>query len=318
MRARPVVLCPVDLSESSRGALRYAAAVAAHFGASLTLLAVNDSILGEAAALSTEPGYLREETVREVQRFFQETFDEKPHGIVDVQLEVAAGKPAQEILRVSRERGCDLIVMGSHGATGFRKLFFGSTTERVLRETAVPVLVTPSSDPGPRQLEDVRKLVRRILAPVDLTDASAHQLAVSRGVAEALDVPVLLLHVVEPVRSMIAAQTRAPKADTERRHRAERDLEHAAATMAGQRRPEALITYGEPSEEIAKVAADRDAGLIVMGLHSSPLMGARMGSVTYRVLCLAHRLVLALPPLPGPLIRLDTQHVETVRTLPVG
>ena len=46
------------------------------------------------------------------------------------------------------------------------------------------------------------------------------------------------------------------------------------------------------------MAADRDVGLIVMGLHSSPLLSPRMGSVTYRVLCLAHRLVLALPPLP--------------------
>ena len=35
-----------------------------------------------------------------------------------------------------------------------------------------------------------------------------------------------------------------------------------------------------------------------MGLHSSPVLGPRMGSVTYRVLCLAHRLVLALPPVP--------------------
>ena len=43
---------------------------------------------------------------------------------------------------MSREKAVDLIVMSSHGLTGFRKLFFGSTTERVLRETSVPVLVT--------------------------------------------------------------------------------------------------------------------------------------------------------------------------------
>ena len=41
---------------------------------------------------------------------------------------------------------------------------------------------------------------------------------------------------------------------------------------------------------------DRHAGLIVMGLHGSPLLGPRMGSVTYRVLCLAPGLVLAVPP----------------------
>lgn len=56
------------------------------------------------------------------------------------------------------------------------------------------------------------------------------------------------------------------------------------------------MLFGEPSEEIAKVANDRDAGLIVMGLHASALRGQRMGSVTYRVLCLAHTPVLALPP----------------------
>jgi nucleotide-binding universal stress UspA family protein len=61
-------------------------------------------------------------------------------------------------------------------------------------------------------------------------------------------------------------------------------------------RPEALVAYGDPAEEIAKVARDRSAGLIVIGLHASSLMGPRMGSVTYRVLCLTSTLVLALPP----------------------
>jgi len=54
--------------------------------------------------------------------------------------------------------------------------------------------------------------------------------------------------------------------------------------------------FGEPAEEIAKIAADRQAGLIVVGLHASPVLGPRMGSVTYRVLSLSQGLVLALPP----------------------
>jgi nucleotide-binding universal stress UspA family protein len=104
---------------------------------------------------------------------------------------------------------------------------------------------------------------------------------------------------------MIAAQSRLPKLDAERRHRAERELEAAAASMPAALKSEVLIAFGEPAEEIAKVANDRLAGLIVLGLHSSPLTGPRMGSVTYRVLCLAHRLVLALPPQPAPAVRLD-------------
>lgn len=298
MILRPSVLCPIDFSGSSRGALRYAGAVAAHFGARLTLLAVTDPLLHEADQFEG-PGHLEEDTRRELERFFTQTFAERPHGIVDVRLDVTSGKSAPEILRVSREQGCDLIVMSSQGATGFRKLFFGSTTERVLRETTVPVLVTSGSDRGPEKIEDVGRLIRRVLAPVDLTAATSHQLDIARALAEAVHVPLLLLNVVEPARAISTAQPRLGAIDAERRYRAERLLSGAIDSMPPSIKPEALVAYGEPAEEIAKVATDRDAGIIVMGLHSSPVLGPRMGSVTYRVLCLAHRLVLAVPPVPA-------------------
>jgi nucleotide-binding universal stress UspA family protein len=159
--------------------------------------------------------------------------------------------------------------------------------------------VTSGNDPGPEKLEDVPRLIRRVLAPVDLTAATSHQLDIAGGLAEAIPVPLLLLNVVEPVRAISTAQLRLAKIDAERRYRAERQLEDAIERMPPSIKPEALIVYGEPAEEIAKVATDRDAGLIVMGLHSSPVLGPRMGSVTYRVLCLAHRLVLAVPPVPA-------------------
>jgi nucleotide-binding universal stress UspA family protein len=148
-------------------------------------------------------------------------------------------------------------------------------------------------------LEDVPRLVRRVLAPVDLTAATPHQLEIARGLAEAIRIPLVLLNVVEPVRTLSTAQPRLSKVDAERRYRAERTLEAAVQEMPPSINPEALVAFGEPAEEIAKVATDRDAGIIVMGLHSSPVLGPRMGSVTYRVLCLAHRLVLAIPPLPA-------------------
>lgn len=313
---RPAVLCPLDFSESSRTSLQYAGAVAGHFGSRLTLLAVNDPLLEEAAELSSGSAHLVEETVREMEKFFQETFERNPEGLKDVRLEVAVGKPAPEILRIAREQESDLIVMGSHGATGFRKLFFGSTTERVLRETAVPVLVTPGGH-APKTRDEMRKTVRRILAPVDLTAATPRQLSVVATIAKALEVPVVALHVIEPVRSMVSTHARVPSIETERRYRAERELERAIDALP-KAHAEGLVVYGEPAEEIAKVAQDRDAGLIVMGLHSSPLMGPRMGSVTYRVLCLAHRLVLALPPQSAPARPMDLDHVAESSREPVG
>ena len=297
MTYRPSVLSPIDFSDSSRGALRYSAVIAAHFAAGLTLLAVNDPLLQEADEIAGV-AQLTEDTRRDMERFLSETFASLPQGVADVRLEVTTGKPAPEILRVSREKHCDLIVMSSHGLTGFRKLFFGSTTERVLRETSVPVLVTPATDQGPESVDDIRKAVRRVMAPVDLSAATPYQLRIARGLAEALDVPLLVLHVVEPVRLRASALPRLPKVEAERRHRAEQDLKRAVEDMPARIKTEVLIAYGEPAEEIAKVASDREAGIVVMGLHSSPVLGPRMGSVTYRVLCLAHRHVLALPPLP--------------------
>ena len=297
MVLRPSVLCPIDFSESSRGALRYARAIAAHFAARLTVLVVNDPLLGEAAALAGIDADFPEDMLREIDRFVHQTLTERHREGVDLRREVTTGKPAAEILRVSRDRHCDLIVMSSHGLSGFRKLFFGSTTERVLRETTVPVLVTPANDHGPKEIEEIPGLVRRILVPVDLTAATAWQVRLARGLGESLNRPLLLAHVIEPVRSVVAAQSRLIGIDTERRSRAESELENILQTIPPSLTPEALVAYGEPAEEIAKLAIDRNAGLIVMGLHSSPITGPRMGSVTYRVLCQAPKLVLAIPPI---------------------
>ena len=93
-----------------------------------------------------------------------------------------------------------------------------------------------------------------------------------------------------------AGLAQLPNVDAERRAQVDQRLQDIAATVKPGIRVEALTGYGDSAEEIAKIAKDCQIGLIVMGLHASPLAGARMGSVTYRVLCLAHTLVLALPP----------------------
>jgi nucleotide-binding universal stress UspA family protein len=199
-----------------------------------------------------------------------------------------------EILRVARERACDLIVMSSHGLSGARKMFFGSTTERVLRETPIPVLVTPPVNPGRVRIEEARRLVRRIVVPVDLTPSSLHQTQVAMGLGDALQVPVVLVHVIEPIKTHLL-RAKVPGLDAERRSVAEEALDELVA-LRTTNRPEALIVFGDPAEEASKVVHNRQAGLVVMGLHGSPLLGPRMGSVTYRLLCLSETLVLALPP----------------------
>jgi universal stress protein A len=299
MSVRPSILCPVDFSDASRGALRYGAAVASHFGASLIVMTVEDPLLTEAMDLGTGVVWKPEDCRAELAEFAHKSLGGEPPPAVAIEYEVAVGKPAPEILRVARERACDLVVISTHGLTGMRKLFFGSTTERVLRETTIPVLITPAGDPGPLRLEEVRTLVRRVLVPVDLSAASSYQVRAARGLAEATGLPLLVLHVLEPVRSRLAARLQLASVEADRRAVAEDALNELVAAVPPAVRPEALLAYGDPAEEIAKVARDRRAHLIVMGLHGSPLLGPRMGSVTYRVMCLAPTLVLALPPHPA-------------------
>jgi nucleotide-binding universal stress UspA family protein len=291
------ILCPIDFSEPSRGALRYAAVAAAYTGESLTILTVNDPLLAQAAAMANGPDSLDADARRELEQFVIDTFSGRPAG-VSLEFAVATGKPDVEILRAAGERKARLIVMSSRGATGIRKLFLGSVTERVLRATAVPVLVTPPAHTGPATQEDMRTVIRRILVPVDITIAGSmeHTVEAARQIGLILDAPILVVHVIEPVRTMVPGHAFAANVDSERRDRAERRLQQFVDTLPDQPRIEPLVMFGEPAEEVAKIAADRQAGLIVMGLHASAVAGARMGSVTYRVLSVTRALVLGIPP----------------------
>ena len=256
---------------------------------------VEDPLLIEAVDLGTGHVWSPTECQEELARFSARTFGGQSAIPGTFVYEVAVGKPAAEILRLSREESCGLIVISTHGLTGLRKLFFGSTTERVLRETTRPVLVVPPVDPGPLGLEDATRLIRRILVPVDLSAASLQQIHTARQLADILQVPLILAHVIEPVKTRHAARIHVPTLEADRRAVAEERLAELVATIPRGRRAEALVAYGDPSEELAKIAQDRQAGLIIIGLHSSPVLGPRMGSVTYRLLCLSPTLTLALP-----------------------
>jgi universal stress protein A len=296
MNVRPSILCPIDYSDASAGALRYAAAVAEHFGTRLIVLTVEDPLLTVAMDLGTGVHWTPEASEREITKFLSGVFGDNTAALAMCERDVAVGKPPVEILRVARERSCDLIVMSSHGLTGARKLFFGSTTERVLRETTVPVLVTPPVNPGPICMEDAKRLLGRMVVPVDLSPASIHQTRIASALAEALHLPLVLVHVIEPVKSALLSRLHLAGLDSNRRAIAEEGLDRLVSGLPAQARTEGLIVFGDPAEEAAKVVRDRRAGLVVMGLHGSPVLGPRMGSVTYRMLCLSPTLVLALPP----------------------
>lgn len=292
----PLIVCPIDFSDTSRTALQYACSIADHFGARVVALTVDDPLLATVAASSGEaPG---EATGRELRQFVDACMPPAASGPKSLDPQVAVGKPAAEILRVARENDADLVVMSSHGRSGASKRFFGSTTEAVLRATTVPVLVTPTSTEPIGSLSEIARTLGRIVVPIDLSPASPHQVRVAAGIAEALSVPLIVPYVLESVFVPPSVVWAIPGLDADRRAQAEARLRELTAGAARQSTPETVILAGDPSEEIVKLARARRAGLIVMGLHSSGLGGPRMGSVTYRVLSTTSALVLAIPPHP--------------------
>ena len=276
MTHRRAILCSIDFSDASAGALRYAAIVAAHFDAPLLVVTVENPLLTEALDLGTGVMWTPDDCTRELQGFVASTFGPDLPAIHSLTYEVAVGQAARRRSCGSpRSDPAGLIVMSSHGLTGARKLFFGSTTERVLRETTVPVVVTPAHDSGPLTTEDAKRLLRRLLVPIDLSGGSADQAQVARTIAQTLDLPLILAHVIEPVRTHLAARLHLPGIQADRRERAEERLRELVADWPATIHAEALVVYGDPAEELAKVAHDRQVGLIVVGLHGSPVLGPR-------------------------------------------
>ena len=264
---RPSVLCPVDFSDASRGALRYAATLAEHFQASLTVMTVDDPLLADAARVEWGEGWLSTQSNRQLEAFVKDTFSHLQPRLPELRRMLATGKPAPEILRAASDQHADVIVMSSHGATGFRKLMFGSTTERVLRETPIPVLITPATDPGPGTLEEVRTAIRTVLVPVDLTPVTGTQVQIARGLAEALDASIVLTHILEPVAARPALYALVPHIDSERRQRWSGTLSRLKDSRL---RPEIVLGYGNPAEEIA----DRTRAPGGRTRHGAALCGA--------------------------------------------
>jgi nucleotide-binding universal stress UspA family protein len=293
MARRFSVLCPIDFSAASLGALRYAATIAEHRHGQLTVMTVDDPIL---ASMDATAGHVwvSDHSHKDLERVVSEVLGLRALPL-DVQFHVAIGKPAEEILRTADRDRVDVVVMSSHGLTGIRKLFFGSTTERVLRDAHVPVLVSRPGDHGPNDVSEVRPVVNRVLVPVDLDVTAPYAVGIAAALAQELGAPLFIAHVVEPTRLPFPRRADARRLDSERRALADEALDRFAATTPAAAHAETLVVYGDPAEEIAKLARDRHVGLIVLPLRANAAGVARVGSVAYRVLCLAPAMVLALP-----------------------
>jgi nucleotide-binding universal stress UspA family protein len=278
------VLCPVDFSEISQHALDHAAAIARWYEARLTLLYVFANLpTMDLPALVLEDAD-RERLLSDLRRMAAAVPRDVP---VEFSIQ-EAGFVHEEILAQLGATHADLLVLATHGRSGFQRLFLGSVTEKVIRETTCSTLVVPPRAPDVPAGSPIQ--FRRILCAVDFSESSLDALAHAINMAEEANAQLTVLHVVE-FPPMLNVEPTMPAVDLSR-------LREAAASD-GRRKLEELIpeearTYcavdtavveGRAYREILRQATERLSDLIVMGVHGRGALDLLVfGSTTHHVI----------------------------------
>ncbi len=136
------ILVPIDFSDFSINALRYAVNFAEHFKSKIILVYVvepavypADFSMGQVSIPAMDvdmTNRAREELTKLAKSEFM--------GIVETEIIIKSGKPFVEIIETASEKDIDLIIIATHGHTGVEHLLFGSTAEKVVRKAPCPVL----------------------------------------------------------------------------------------------------------------------------------------------------------------------------------
>jgi nucleotide-binding universal stress UspA family protein len=183
----------------------------------------------------------------------------------------------------------EVIIMGTHGRRGFDRLVLGSTTDRVIRKAACPVLVV--SNPSQRAVDtgaDGRHRLSRILYCTDFSHNSEGARGYAVSLAAEYGAELTLLHVAENASDL----GRADAILAERT----RELDKLVSKTERKTLNVRLATkYGKPYEEIVRYAKEVEASLIIMTARGGDAADrAVFGSTTYRVIQLGPCPVLAI------------------------
>jgi nucleotide-binding universal stress UspA family protein len=191
------------------------------------------------------------------------------------------GDAAEEILRKARELSSDLIVMGTHGRTGLRRMLAGSVAVSVLRGAPCPVLAFRSVE-KPRKTNEIRV----ILHPTDFSVDSEAALRVARWLAREHGARLIVLHVA--VLEDLLAGTPAAEIDPRLDREALEDVRKRVEGPDLKHRVESMLRRGYAAEGILQSAEEVGCDLIVMGTNGrSGLSRLLMGSVAEHVLAKA-------------------------------
>jgi nucleotide-binding universal stress UspA family protein len=140
------ILFCTDFSANAQVALPYAIDLAKKYGATLHVLHVYQEaghIAEFELSSDTKNDYIRVAHLagKEMEKRLEAICEETVKELGSCQRKMVRGKPYIEIIRYAKETNIDLIVMASHGLSGLEHVLFGSTAERVLRESPCNVLI---------------------------------------------------------------------------------------------------------------------------------------------------------------------------------
>jgi nucleotide-binding universal stress UspA family protein len=295
------VICPVDMSPSTRHVLAFAATWARWHDADLHVLHAvpRPDVLGDPMG-----GMI----VSTLQRPLTETRTEL--GLIvanvvptDVRYDVAVveGQPVDAILHDAHTRPRSMVIMGSHGRSGLDRIIHGSITATVAHHTRRAVLVLParlldSAEPLP--------LFSRVLCAVDFLPSSLAALDHALQLAGQVNGHAEVLHVLETAGDEEAVGLRhfsVPEYRAAREHEALEELrrlipERARRWCAVHER----VAAGHPGWTLLRVAEEMQADLIVMGAGDRyHLRSMWLGGATDRVIQMAHAPVLIVPASKG-------------------
>jgi nucleotide-binding universal stress UspA family protein len=264
------LLFATDFSGASENALRYAAALARSHASQLHLAHVIPPEPWDQIPLEPLPKEIDRPWLDANLRMKQlaqnsRLQDVKHHEILE------RGRLPNTILKIIQREEIDLLVLGTHGRTGLKRLFLGSVAEELFRSVPCPVLtVGPMVNPS----RSADLAIHRILFATDFEAASLNALPYALALADENGCELLLLHVVTPMPVFEPGPFWYVGTDVNQRQEIDRGLiferlRKLVPVVPPSCQIEPLVAFDLVPEGIVKVAVLRDVDVVVMGVRGS-------------------------------------------------
>lgn len=297
------ILVPIDFLRPSLKAIPYALAISRQFGADVHLLHITDPTQEPPPTLMTLPLVPQAEWNRRFMRRLRAlAVKYRTDGKVSA-LEPRIGTAYDEICAAAQDLKTDLLVIATHGYTGYKRVFLGSTAERVVQHSPCAVLIVRHHFRHLNGSVDARTRtgfrLNRILVPTDFSECSLIAFEYGVQLARDFNAELLLVHVISPHAYPFGDQYVAldPAELMRETQYAEQKQMRSMAARANTRYSVRVI-HGSPAIEICN-AANEDVDLIVISTHGRTGLGHLLiGSVAEHVVRDAHCPVLVIPARP--------------------